>query len=144
MAALGFWLFLAVIVIAGALKKMNGDKLKHETMRLLIEKNQKLDELQLKELINPTPLPSPEWIIGRSTPGDAYRGARVAGTILIFIALGLFIACISRVVVGVHDKSTLDLWAGVVVLAMLGIGLFVSSRFLPRPSDEHKDNKGLK
>jgi hypothetical protein len=139
MAAMGFWIFLAVVVIARAAKKINGDKLKHETLRLLIEKNQKLDEAQLKELLNPAPSPPPEWLFPRQDPGDAYKFLRVSGVIIVFIALGLLIAGIWRgAMLGCHNDSVVNAVAGVALIGMLGAGLFVSSRFLARPSDGKK------
>jgi hypothetical protein len=144
MAALGFWIFVAAVVVAAALKKMNSEKVRHETLRLLIEKNQKLDEAQLKELLNPTPAPPPEWLIPRHSSGDGYRALRVCGTIVMFVALGLLIVLVWRgMMLGIYDRSVLDLGAGVALAGMVGIGLFVSSRFLIRPLDESRDKKGL-
>jgi hypothetical protein len=151
MAVMAFWFFLAAIVIAEALKKISNDRLKHHTLRLLIEKNQKLDEAQIKELLNPTPPPQPVCV---SPPGvnphtglkqgDGYRGQRVGGTILMLLGLGIIIACLWRgMILGFHDKSLLD-WGGfAIAVSMLGIGFFVSSRFLTRPIDENKGKKGL-
>ncbi len=96
LGAAAFWIFLAAIIVAGIWRKKHSEAVRHETVRLLIEKNQKLEDAQLKELLNPTPPPTPEWLIPKHKPGEGYRVLRIFGTILIFIALGLTIACIWR------------------------------------------------
>jgi hypothetical protein len=86
-----FWAFVAVIVVASIWKKKHSETLRHETMRLLIEKNQKIDETQLAELLNPKP---PEWMGLQQKPsqrGDTYRVLRIIGTMLMFLALGFLL-----------------------------------------------------
>ncbi len=144
--AAAFWIFLSAVVIAVIWRNKHRESMRHETLRLLIEKNQKLDEGQLAELLRPTPSPSPEWIWGpKPRPGDAYRGMRAIGIILVFVALGLGIVGFWRgMMLGIHDKSVLDIGTGVALVAMLGAGLFVASRFVtPPPSAENKGKQDL-
>jgi hypothetical protein len=137
-----FWIFVAAAVVASIWKKKHSEALRHETVRLLIEKGQKLDEEQLGKLLNPEP---PDWMGLKQKPGkrgNAYRGLRIIGTILIFIAIGLFFVCVWRgMMLGIQERSLLEIATAIPILVMAGIGLFVSSRFVPRPpSDENKGN----
>jgi hypothetical protein len=146
LGAAAFWIFVAVVVIVVNWRNKHRDLMRHETIRLLIEKNQKLDEAQLAQLLNPPPAASAEWIYGpKPKPGDGYRGLRISGTLLIFLALGLAIVCAwNGVQFGLHDKSVSGLVVWVPLAAMLGVGLFVASRFAARPpSDENKDKRNL-
>ena len=141
LGAAAFWIFLAAIIIAGIWRKKHVEAMRHETVRFLIEKNQKLDEAQLAQLINPPPPPSPEWLSPQHTLGDGWRVLRVFGTILIFIALGLLFADSWRgMVLGIDDKSVLAIATAIPLVAMLGIGLLVASRFVTRPpKSENRD-----
>ena len=138
--AAAFWIFLAAIIVAGIWRKKHSEAVRHETVRLIIEKNQKLDDAQLKELLNPTPPPAPEWLVPKNRVGDGYRGLRITGTMLMFVALGLFLmACWRGMMLGIHEKSVLGIATGIPLVAMLGIGLFVASRyFTPPPPDDKK------
>ena len=134
-----FWIFLAAIIVAGIWRKKHSEAVRHETVRLLIEKNQKLEDAQLKELLNPTPPPTPEWLIPKHKPGEGYRVLRISGTILIFIALGLIIACVWRgMILGIGDRSVLELATGIPIIAMLGAGLFAASRFVAKPPSDNR------
>lgn len=141
LGAAAFWFFVAAVVVAGIWKKKHGEALRHETVRLLIEKNQKIDEAQLAKLLNPEP---PDWMGLQpkpGKPGDAYRALRIIGTITMFVALGLLIACFWRVnMLGIHDKSVLGMATGIPIIAMVGFGVFVSARFVAPPPPG--DNKG--
>jgi hypothetical protein len=137
--AAAFWIFLAAIIVAGIWRKKHSEAVRHETARLIIEKNQKLDEAQLKELLNPTPPPPPEWLVPKYRIGVGYRILRISGTILMFMALGLvLVACWRGMVLGIHDKSVIEIATGIPLIAMLGAGLFVASRYAPPPPPDDK------
>ena len=108
--------------------------MRHETLRFLIEKNQKLDETQIRELLNPSP---PEWMVYKHqlhAPGDGYKALRIIGTILLFLALGFAIVGLGRgVLFGLYDRDVVGLMTVVPILVMVGIGLFVASRFVTQP-----------
>jgi hypothetical protein len=135
MGAAAFWIFLAVLVIMGNWRKKNLEYLRHETLRFFVEKNQKLDDAQLSELLNPPP---PEYLVHK--PGYAYKGLRAAGIIFISLAIGLaIVAAWCAMLLGVHHQSVLGLGAAAPLFAMTGIGLFVSARFVtPPPQDENR------
>lgn len=103
MAAAAFWIFLAAIIVAATWKHSQSEKVKHETVRFLIEKNQKLDEGQISELLNPKP---PQWLYPQQKPGYAYRGLRAFGIIILFVALGLALVGIWRgLLFGLYDHG---------------------------------------
>jgi len=141
LGAVAFWIFVAAVVVASMWKRKHIEAMKHETVRFLIEKNQKIDEVQLAKLLNPEP---PDWAkyqSYRGKPGDGYRTVRIIGAIIMFIALGLLIAAFWRgMMLGIHDRSVLGLATGIPLIAMIGLGIFFASRFLPRPpSDNNRD-----
>jgi hypothetical protein len=137
--AAAFWIFLAAIIVACIWRKKHSEAVRHETARLIIEKNQKLDEAQLKELLNPTPPPPPEWLVPKYRIGVGYRVLRISGTILMFIALGLVLVAFWRgMMLGIHDKSVLEIATGIPLIAMLGASLFVASRYVPPPPPDNK------
>ena len=55
MATAAFWIALAAVLIARFWRKKSADQMKHETVRLLIQKNETVDPEMVKELLNPTP-----------------------------------------------------------------------------------------
>ena len=138
MGAAAFWIFLAVVVIMVVWKKKHKESLRHETVRFLIEKNQKLDDAQLSEFLNPKPAPPPEWLVHK--PGYSYRGLRATGVVFIFFAVGLAIATVwCAILLGMHHPTVLGLGMAAPLLAMAGIGLFYSARFVsPPPPDENR------
>jgi len=108
-AGVAFWIFLAVIIIGGIIagnwRNKHIESMKHETLRLIIEKDLKLDDKHLAELFKPNTSPSHEWD-SMNKPGDTYRVLRVLGTIMMFVALGLGIATLWRgILFGISIKS---------------------------------------
>lgn len=146
MAVAAFWIFLAAIIVAAEWRRKNIEAARYETIRLLIEKNQGLDEEQIKELLNPHPTPSPILIsqfqqkYGQK-PGDAYKGLRAFGSIIMFIALGLFIAAVwVGSVLRINEETVIGLGIAIPIVALVGAGLFFASRFATKPpSDEDRD-----
>jgi hypothetical protein len=72
--------------------------------------------------------------------GTGYRVLRVSGTMVMFIALGLVLmACWRGMMLGIHEKSVLEIATGIPLVAMPGAGLFVASRYVqPPPPDDKK------
>jgi hypothetical protein len=137
MGAAAFWIFLAVLVVMVNWRNKHRESLKHETLRFLVEKNQKLDDAQLSELLNPKPGPPPEWLVHK--PGYAYKGLRATGVIFVFLAIALaVIAAWCAMMLGMHHDSVLGLGVAVPLILMTGVGLFVSARFVtPPPPDKN-------
>lgn len=124
-----FWLFIAAAVISSAWEKIRRNAERHETLRRIIEKTGTVDETKLKELFNPS---GPEWM--QSVPGEAYRGLRIAGTIVLWLTAGLvmFFFGLGQGEVISQKAMIIGLSASSIV-GMLGIGLWVSSRYVEPP-----------
>jgi hypothetical protein len=140
MGAAAFWIFLAVLVVMVNWRNKHRESMRHETVRFLIEKNQKLDDAQLAELLNPKPAPPPEWLVHK--PGYAYRGLRATGVVFMFFTIGLaMVTAWCAMLLGMNHKSVLGLGVAVPLMAMTGIGLFFSARFVapPPPDDRRRD-----
>ena len=84
LGALGFWLFIAAIIVAGVWEKSRREAERHETLRRIVEKTGTIDEAKLKELF--TAAPAEE-----SKPGSGSRSLRITGVIVMFLAAGLAI-----------------------------------------------------
>jgi|HubBroStandDraft_5_1064220.scaffolds.fasta_scaffold298465_2 hypothetical protein len=135
MAIAAFWLAVTAFIVVGALNARRGYELKIETIRLMMEKGQKIDDALLRDLLTP-----PKWHSPPPGPvGQGYRTMRIFATLALFVAPGisLFIG-LAGGYGGRPDVSAAGIAAGALV-ALLGIGLFVASRYLPRPPSDHQN-----
>lgn len=135
-AAAGFWIFIAALVVAGMWKDSRAKAEKHETLRRIVEKTGTVDEAQLKELFTEPPS-------GANKPGDGYRAARVIGAIVLSIAAAMatffLIAVMLGKVFGLTGmfENITGLIVGLAIsagVAILGLGIFFSSRFCEPPA----------
>jgi hypothetical protein len=129
MAIAAFWLAVAAFIVVGALNARRGYELKMETIRLMMEKGQKIDDALLRDLLTP-----PKWHSPPPGPvGQGYRTMRIFGTLALFIAPGF--SLLIGVTGGYGGRPDVEAAgvAGGVLIALVGIGLIVASRFLPRP-----------
>ena len=143
-AALGFWIFIAVIVAAGIWKDTKQKADKHETLRRILEKTGTLDEEKMQELFSAAP--SGDW-----KPGSGYRALRIWGTIVMFIGAGVF--TFFTLVLGLFfllgktsELPELENFAPLFVLGIAitiaGYGLFFSSRFAEPPPKLRNESSG--
>jgi hypothetical protein len=127
---LGFWMFVAACVVVSAWAKSRREAEKHETLRRIVEKTGSIDEARLKELFSEPP---PD----ESKPGYGYRALRVGGSVVLFVAAGLATFFLIAAGLGKVFGQVLDWWYGGVAisagLAVVGLGLFFSSRFAEPP-----------
>ena len=131
--ALGFWLFIAALVVAGYWKETREQAEKHETLRRMIEKTGSVDEATLQKLFTSAKEE-------KRAPGRQFRGLRIAGTIIVFIAAGLAIFFITIGTIFEHERSHAMAALGVAAgVALLGVGVFVSSRFAEQPPDSRNE-----
>jgi hypothetical protein len=141
-----FWLFVAACVVTGIWRQKNSEAIRHETLRQLIAKEQKLDDGQIEKLLNP-PRGS-GWAAfqenSHMAPGSGYRTLRIFGSIIIFLSFGLAVAAAwMRFLHGQINNDVAGAITAAVILISIGIGLFFSSRFAPKPpKDENADKKG--
>lgn len=137
LGSLGFWLFIAAIVVGGYWRDARQKAEKHETLRRILEKTGTIDEAALKELF--TERPSQEW-----KPGSGYRALRVMGTIVMFIAAAIlvFFSLFAALAFLFGQPPTgpsndvagiLAIFSAPAGIAMVGYGLFFSSRFAEPP-----------
>jgi hypothetical protein len=139
MAIAAFWLAVAAFLIVGALNARRGYELKIETIRLMMEKGQKIDDALLRELLTP-----PKWHSPPPGPvGQGYRTMRIFGTLTLFIAPGF--SLLIGVLGGYSGRPDVEAAgiAGGVLIALIGIGLHVCCRFLPRPQPQPPSENGL-
>ncbi len=140
-----FWMFIAACVVAGIWKQKNSEAIRHETLRQLIAKEQKLDDEQIEKLLNP--VGGRGWAAiqehSHLPPGSGYRTLRICGAIAIFIALGLAAAATWQgYFLGRMNEEVMGLGTAASITVMLGIGLVFASRFAPKPpKGENTDKK---
>jgi hypothetical protein len=131
--AFGFWLFIAALVVAGYWKETRQEAEKHETLRRMMEKTGAVDEAKLKELFNSA-------VDRKSKPGGGYRALRITGTIIMFLgaALALFFLAVTAIFADdrSHAQVAIVIAAGI---ALLGAGVFFSSRFAELPPDSRNE-----
>jgi len=135
--AAAFWVALAAVLISGGYFQFRRERLRQETLLRIVEKTGQLDEQQVKALFPPPPLPPPHaW--GPPEHADGRRGLKVGGTIV--FSLGAGMAIFSAIVFklgfpGMQDEATwLSGWSA--LIACVGIGMFVASRFVRPPIAE--------
>jgi hypothetical protein len=126
LSALGFWIFIAAIIVASTWASSRRKAEEHETLRRIVEKTGEIDEARLKELFKEDPSED-------GAPGYAYRGLRIGGTIVMFLGAGVATFFLIPTLIG----HPIDWWYGGMSVAagitMLGLGLFYSSRFATPP-----------
>ena len=128
MAIAAFWIAVAAFIVVGALNARRGYELKHETIRMMLEKGQKIDDALFKELTTPS------WQTRLSSPpGRGYRIMRVWGTMALFLAPGVALAIyLPGRVNGSVEQQAAALGIGIMI-ALIGIGLHAACRFLAPP-----------
>lgn len=142
MEVAAFWIFLAAIIVAAQWKKKHTESMRHETLRLIIEKNPNLDQEQIAEMLTPKhthpdmPMPKP-WA---PKPGDARKGFRIFGTIVMFVAFGLTAAGIWLYSVRGMTDDLVGLGISVPIVALFGISLFICSHLVSKPQADRKED----
>jgi uncharacterized membrane protein YraQ (UPF0718 family) len=139
-----FWIFIGACVVAGIWRQKNSEAIRHETLRQLIAKEQKLDEEQMEKLLNS--VRGSGWAAfqehSHMAPGSGYRTLRIFGSMAIFLSFGLAIAAaLQRFLRGQIDDDVAALGTAASISIMVGIGLFFSSRFTPKPSKDENTDK---
>jgi hypothetical protein len=139
MGAAAFWIALAAFLIAAMYFRSRSEATKHETLRQIVEKTGQVDERQLKALFEPPP----NAFTRVPPPGGGYRAMRIFGLLLLFIAAGLLIFFT------ILGWSRTQLWnvaaigyGAASIVALVGAGLSLAARFLPRPLADGDQSQG--
>jgi hypothetical protein len=143
LGAAAFWIALAAVLIASSWFKTRREAMKHETLLRLIEKTGQLDEAQVKLLFPPpTPLP-PHWFHQPDPTPDGRVPLRVGGTIVLAVAVGLAIFATILLSGGPPNRqeAAITVYAAASLVACIGLGIFVSARFVRPPPKEQGDHR---
>jgi len=126
LGALGFWLFIGAIVVAGIWFDVRRRESEQETLRRVVESGQTIDSAVIDKLLK---------VGGGQSRTD--RDLKVSGLIVIFLApgiaiLGWFLAKL--------QPEVMSVMLGVaILLGLLGIGLLVAGKVAER---WYKDDRG--
>ena len=119
LAALGFWLFLAAIVVANVVAASRRRESQQETLRRVVESGQHLDVAVIDRMLGVS-----------AANKRADRELKVAGIIVMFVAPGLLVL---GWFLGRFNDKIFDTMLGVGSLVMLvGIGLYVAGMMSKR------------
>ena len=142
MAVAAFWLALAAVLIANRWRARHIEAERHETIRMIIEKEPHVDLARIKELLYPAPppicLPPNHPLMKEDDPEEIYGLMRMWGTILMIGAVGVG-ALIIGIGLAQGLSSAIPIGIGATIFCFLaGVGLFHSARFVLRraKSDE--------
>jgi hypothetical protein len=135
-AGAALFLFLAAVVVGGIWADSRKESERQETLRRLLDKGEKLDEAQIRELLQPLRHHHGHghrhWGAGGI---DAARGFHIAGTLSIFAGVAGMLVC--WLLYGLSEEKPflfgLVIGLGVVVF---GLGFFVCARLVRRKDDE--------
>lgn len=116
LGAIGFWFFVAAIIVAGIWSDIRKRESKHETIRRIIESGQPMDQTLMADLLG----------------GNRHlnRDLRVSGLIVLYLAPGM--ALLGWFISLQEAKALLPLIGVAALLGCLGIGLLVASKFVAR------------
>lgn len=115
LGALGFWAFLAAVIVAGIWYGIRERQAQHETLRRMIETNQPVDQAQMDKLLSSS--------VGSKRVD---RDLKVSGLIVLFTApgvavLGVFLSALST-------KVLPPLLGAAALILFVGIGLLVAAK----------------
>lgn len=122
MAVIVFWIAIAAISIFGMQLAKRTQEIKHETLRMMVEKGEKIDETLLRELLGPA------GQVHRQSARQTSMGLRIAAVIMFCIAPGVIV--LFATIGAAHAKPGLQI-VGVGVgalVALVGLGLYIGSR----------------
>ena len=119
LGALGFWLFLAAVVVAGIWFDARKRESQQETLRRVVESGQQVDMAVIDRMLATS---------GGSERPD--RDLKVAGIIMMFVAPGLSVL---GWFLGRFNDKIFGIMIGVGLLVLIiGIGLYVAGKMTER------------
>jgi hypothetical protein len=126
LGALGFWIFIAAIVVAGIWFDARKREIQQETLRRIVESGKEIDAAMLDKLIAAGK--------GDSRPD---QDLKTSGVIMISIAPGL--AIMGWFMSSLAEPLLKILLGAAFLVAFIGIGMMVAGKVSERG---HRDNKG--
>lgn len=124
LAALGFWGFVAVIVVAGIWAGIRKKEAQHETLRSVIESGQPLDQTLMEKLLP----------LGNGTDEHLDLHLKIGGLIVLFFAAGL---ALLGWIIGIESETArLPLLGVSALVGCVGIGLLAASKIAGRRYQE--------
>jgi hypothetical protein len=116
LGALGFWIFLAAVVLGGIWYGIRERQAQHETLRRMIDSDRPLDEALLRRLLGDA--------------GGLPRDLKLAALILLPIAPGL--ALLGWMLGGRYPDSLIPMLGAALLTGCVAVGLLLASRMLGR------------
>ena len=126
LGALGFWIFIAAVVVAGIWFDARKREIQQETLRRIVESGKEIDAAMLDKLIAAGK--------GDSRPD---QDLKTSGVIMIFIAPGL--AIMGWFMSALAEPLLKILLGAAFLVAFIGIGMMVAGKVSERG---HRENKG--
>lgn len=122
LAALGFWLFIAAVSVAGIWDGIRKREAEHETLRRIIESGKKPDQQLMDKLLGHNKAPE--------------RDLKVGGLITMSVAPGL-------VVLGwlVGEDALMPLLGVAGLVACIGMGLLVAANFMKKAHQDESSEQ---
>jgi len=127
LAALGFWSFIAAVVVAGIWDSIRKREAQHETLRRLIESGQPIDDSLADKVIKLT-----------GSSKDLDRDLKVSGLITLFVAPGLI--ALGWFLSAVSDEIFHVMLGVSVLVGFIAIGLLIASYVVRRWYSDNGDS----
>ncbi len=125
LGALGFWLFIAAIVVAGIWYDARRKESQQETLRRVVESGQQIDSAVL------------DRIIGTGGGRSLERDLRIAALIVLFAAPGL--AVLGLFLGQIDTAARAALLGTSLLVGFIGSGLFLASKLVERRYPDTQD-----
>jgi hypothetical protein len=128
LAALGFWMFIAMCVVSSVWADIRKRESQQETLRRIVESGQKIDAALIDKMVG-----------SAKDESHADRDLKVAGIITMSVSPGLFL--LGYFITGL-DLEKLKVFIGLSLLVgIVGLGLFAAGMMVSRwrKQDENQD-----
>jgi len=119
LGALGFWIFIGAIVVAGIWFDVRRRETEQETLRRIVESGQNIDSAMIDKLVK-----------AGGVQSRTDRDLTVSGLIVIFLAPG--IAILGWFLAKLRPEIMSVMLGVALLLGMLGIGLLVAGKISKR------------
>ena len=122
LGALGFWIFIAAIVVAGIWYDVRRKESQQETLRRVVESGREIDP----EII--------DRLMGVSDSEETERDLKVSALIVLAVAPGMFI--LSLFLGFISPEARVAVMGASVLVAFIGAGLWLAARLVRRSNTE--------